>query len=102
LNNETKHIEIHLHPIKKGNTIEGVTCFVMGATERKKAEEALRHSEETKRLIMNSSMDAIICIDTNGIITVWTPQAENLFGWKEEEVIGKCIRDDYPGNYQTT
>ncbi|MEO6613825.1 MAG: PAS domain S-box protein [Chitinophagaceae bacterium] len=58
-------------------------------TERKKAEEAIRDSEEKRRLIMSGALDAIICIDTNESITFWNPQAEIIFGWKEEEVMGR-------------
>jgi len=40
---------------------------------------------------MNAALDAIICIDTEGIITFWNPQAEHVFGWKQEEVMGKKL-----------
>ncbi len=58
-----------------------------------KHDDALRAVEETKKLIMNSALDAIICMDTQGFITIWTPQAEKTFGWKEEEVIGKTVAE---------
>lgn len=62
-------------------------------TERKKAEQELVRSEETRRLIMDSSLDAIICMNTEGMISVWTPQAERVFGWKEKDVLGKVLAD---------
>lgn len=40
---------------------------------------------------MNAALDAIICIDTEGMIIFWNPQAENIFGWKEEEVMGQRL-----------
>lgn len=40
---------------------------------------------------MSAALDAIICIDTEGIITFWNPQAEQIFGWKQEEVMGKRL-----------
>lgn len=60
-------------------------------TERKHSEERMRDSEEKRRLIMNAALDAIICIDLKGIITFWNPQAEKIFGWKDEEVLGKAL-----------
>lgn len=57
------------------------------ALKKKRTESEVRHSEEVRMLIMNSALDAIICIDTDGLITVWNLQAERMFGWKEEEVI---------------
>jgi len=52
--------------------------------------------EDDKRrfeLVMNSSLDAIICMDLDGVITLWNPQAEKIFEWKEQEVIGKRMSD---------
>ncbi len=72
---------------------EGLSIFIRDISESKKAEDDLRHSEETQRLIMNSALDAVICMDTNGLITTWTPQAEKVFGWKAEEVIGKTVSE---------
>lgn len=62
-------------------------------TERRKTDALIRDSEEKRRLIMNAALDAIICIDTDGMITFWNPQAEKIFGWKLEEVIGKRLSD---------
>jgi PAS domain S-box-containing protein len=70
------------------------TCLLgMGIdiTQLKRAEENIRHSEEKRRLIMNAALDAIVCMDTKGIITFWNPQAEIVFGWKEEEANGQPL-----------
>lgn len=64
---------------------------IIDISERKKAEQAIIDSEETRRLIMNSALDAIVCADIQGVITVWTPQAEKIFGWKESEALGRKI-----------
>jgi len=60
-------------------------------TKLKEAEAAVRTNEEKRTLIMNAALDAIICIDTKGMITFWNPQAEKIFGWKEEEIMGKLL-----------
>lgn len=62
-------------------------------TERLKAEEAFRQSEEINRLIMSSSLNAIVCMDTDGRIIYWNPQAEKIFGWEKEETIGRMMVD---------
>lgn len=66
---------------------------MMDITERKKAEQAILESEETLRMIMHSALDAIICIDLEGRITVWTPQAEKIFGWPVSEILGRQLSD---------
>jgi PAS domain S-box-containing protein len=62
-------------------------------TERIRAEEALRQSEEINRLIMSSSLNAIVCMDLAGNIIFWNLQAEKVFGWEKEEIIGRPLAD---------
>ncbi|MEO7924231.1 MAG: PAS domain S-box protein [Chitinophagaceae bacterium] len=76
----------------KGEPLQAIG-ICQDITERKKAEEDIKDSEEKRRLIMNGALDAIICIDTHGIITFWNPQAEVIFGWKEAEVIGQQLSE---------
>ena len=42
---------------------------------------------------MSGALDAIICIDTNESITFWNPRAEEIFGWKEPEVMGQQLSE---------
>lgn len=57
-------------------------------TEKKAFIEKIKAAENNQRLIMNASPEAIICVNLNNEITVWTPMAERVFGWKESEVLG--------------
>jgi PAS domain S-box-containing protein len=53
----------------------------------------LHPDEETTRLIINSALDAIVCINKKGFIIIWNPQAEKIFGWKEEEIKGRLLTE---------
>ena len=53
----------------------------------------LEDDKKKQDLIMNSSLDAIICIDLEGRISLWNPQAENIFQWKDQEVMGKKMSE---------
>ncbi len=81
-------IESHIYP-----SPNGLSIYFRDITERKKADDAIRRSEETKRLIVNSALDAIIWMDTTGVITFWNAQSEKIFGWKEEEILGQHLSD---------
>ena len=63
------------------------------ALQKKKAQAEARQNEELRKLIINSALDGIICMDVNGIITVWNPRAEQLFGWTATEIIGKSLSE---------
>jgi PAS domain S-box-containing protein len=58
-------------------------------TERKRAEEALRDSEEKFRNIFQSASDGIVYLDTSGVILDVNEKAVELFGGPREEVVGK-------------
>ena len=57
-------------------------------TERKRAEEELRESEEKYRSVVQAASDAIISTDINGEIVFWNDAAERTFGYSAEEAIG--------------
>ena len=65
-------------------------------THNKKIEKALKDSEEKFRKITNSSNDAIILIDNNEKIAMWNIAAYRIFGYSEEEVLGKNLHDILP------
>lgn len=62
-------------------------------TERITAQKMLQQSEETSRLVMNASLNAIININKIGKIIFWNKNAEQIFGWKEEEALGQYLTD---------
>jgi PAS domain S-box-containing protein len=60
-------------------------------TERKQMEEILRQSEERNRSIIERAYDAFISIDAEGRIQDWNLQAESIFGWPREDVLGRFL-----------
>jgi PAS domain S-box-containing protein len=69
-----------------GNIVGAVNCF-QDITERKRSEEAALRLAA----IIESSDDAIVSKDLDGIITSWNSGAERIFGYLAEEIVGKPI-----------
>ena len=61
-------------------------------TERKRAEEALRESEEKYRTLVNRANDAI-CVLQDGIIKMFNPRFPEFWGGSEEEIMGRPFTD---------
>lgn len=64
--------------------------IIVDITEAKRAEAALRASEEDLRLIMDSIKDhAILALDEEGRIVDWNAGAEQVFGYTAAEAVGQ-------------
>ncbi|MBR0849248.1 PAS domain S-box protein [Bradyrhizobium diazoefficiens] len=81
--------------------------------EEKQVEEALRTRESHLRSILHTIPDAMIVIDGQGIMQLFSTAAERLFGWSEQEAIGRNVsilmpepdssrHDGYIARYRTT
>jgi two-component system NtrC family sensor kinase len=82
-------------PIKdEDNNFIGVVLVFSDITERKKAEEALRKSEEQVRLLLNSAAEAIYGLDLEGNCTFCNPSSLRLLGFeKEEDLLGRKMHN---------
>jgi PAS domain S-box-containing protein len=76
----------------EGNPV-ALTSTSIDITDRKKAEEALRESEERFRNVYETAPLAFVVWDINTHVTDWNKKAEALFGWTKEEVVGNNFFD---------
>ncbi|WP_374404158.1 PAS domain S-box protein [Niveibacterium sp.] len=66
--------------------------------ERRRAEDAAQRSEAHMRLLVAQSPIAIIEIQLDGTVLAWNAAAEQIFGWRAQQVIGREITFLLPDN----
>jgi PAS domain S-box-containing protein len=80
-------------PIFIDDECEGHIWKFTDVTQRIQTKMLLELSEKRNRLIMDASLNAINTIDVEGKTIFWNKQAEVIFGWKKEEVLGKVLSE---------
>jgi PAS domain S-box-containing protein len=66
-------------------------CFLTNITDRKRAEQALRDSEERFRSIVETTEDWIWQIDVDGCVLYANPAVEDILGYPAEQLLGTRI-----------
>lgn len=66
-------------------------ALAIDLTERRIIKEALNEKESILNTVVKSARDAIIMVDSAGNVTLWNAAAVQLFGYSEEEIIGKDL-----------
>ena len=85
----------HIPELDEHGKAVSVLSIARDITEHKRAEAVLVHYAE----IIESSQDAIIGKTLDGTITSWNRGAERLFGYRDDEVLGKPIAVLIPDDY---
>ncbi|MCG8652284.1 MAG: PAS domain S-box protein, partial [Pirellulales bacterium] len=80
------------------NPAEGtlLKMFAMRAgteLERIRMESRLRQREQQLQQIVNTTLDAVVVMDTEGQITEWNQRAERVFGWSRDDAIGRLLHE---------
>jgi len=81
---------------RQGNVL-GYEGIMVDQTQRKQMEKDLKGAHELLNKIIQSSPNAIVAADMGGNIIFWNQAAEETYGYKAEDVIGKMnIEKIYP------
>ena len=76
------------------------TGLLHDLTKRRQFETRWHASEALWRAVIESAVDAIVVIDVHGHIEVFNPGAERLFGYSEQDVLGRNVDMLMPSPYR--
>src|SRR5262245_5073721 len=87
---ETRYVEVLKAPVyNAAGDVTGVQIAFWDVTDRKRAQDQLHESEERNRSILEAALDCIITIDQDGKIIDFNPAAEQTFGYRRDEIVGR-------------
>jgi PAS domain S-box-containing protein len=92
-NGELLPVEVTSSPIEIDGKIIGTMGMARDITERKRAEQTLRESEEKYRQLTEEINDAIYTVDQDGNVTYVSPVIEWLTGYSPSKMMGRSFAE---------
>ena len=68
-----------------------VLGILIDITAQKEIEDKLRQTNDRLTALIRSSPIGIVILDAEGLCRLWNPGAEHIFGWCEDEVLGRPL-----------
>jgi len=103
LKGDSRVFDLNLSPLRTPRgRLAGRLMVMRDITERKRAERALRQSEERYRTFLERLPEAVAVYDMEGRVMYINPAFENTFGWSRRDLLGR--RPDFvpPGEMACT
>lgn len=106
-------VSLLINPIRDRQGVTGFLCVAQDITLRRQAEQALREQASHTQAVLDHIMDGIITINASGLIQTVNPSAVRVFGYTEQEMLGRNVsmlmpnphrdaHDQYLRNFQQT
>jgi PAS domain S-box-containing protein len=81
-------------------SIGGLIIFSEDITETKRSQEALQKTNERLTHLVQASPMGITVLSPDGLVQLWNPAAERIYGWREDEMLGRPLPTIPPGKEQ--
>jgi PAS domain S-box-containing protein len=94
------HVSILGVPIRLDGGQVGVYGIYRDITARHRMEEALRASEAFARDVMDHMLEGLVIVDDRSTIVSLNREAERMFGYRREELLGQHVRVLLPETHQ--
>jgi PAS domain S-box-containing protein len=78
----------------RGIEVEGAgfhQSIIRDITDRKRAEAALREAHDNLQTLIETCPAAIMVLDLERRVKLWSPATARIFGWQEAEILGKPL-----------
>lgn len=82
-----------LRVIESRTSEGGRVGFRVDITELKERERDLQRSQDLLRNVVSASFDGVLVMDRKGMVIDYNPAAQDIFGWKREEILGQHMSD---------
>ena len=93
---EERDVSVSSGPFRVNGELIGTVATLRDITDPKRAQETLARSEARYRHLVESASDAIVTLDANGRFTTVNHAAENISGYKREELVGQWFAPMLP------
>ncbi|HEX5474591.1 MAG TPA: PAS domain S-box protein [Vicinamibacterales bacterium] len=92
--------DLAYQPLREDDAVTGVMIYAVDVTTQVRARRAerehtrlLQRSQARHEGILNSAIDCIVTMDAQGRIAEFNPAAEQVFGYRRDEVVGRDMAD---------
>jgi PAS domain S-box-containing protein len=94
-------VDMAISPIKdrEGNIV-GASTITRDISEAKRAEARLRDEKDFSYALFKKAPDAILLVDSQGLISSLNSQAEKMFGYAEGELLGRPVEVLMPARFR--
>ena len=93
---EERDVAVSSGPFRVNGELIGTVATLRDITDPKRAADTLARSEARYRHLVESASDAIVTLDANGRFTTVNHAAENISGYKREELVGQWFAPMLP------